>query len=117
RELMIVGNDEKQSWDDAGKAMFARRGNDTLSIIDIGTDPLAPKIMVNLPLDNTIVGPPVNLAITPDESLALVANSINVVEEAGALKQVPDNRLFVIDLTANPPKLIDTLTVGKQPSG
>jgi len=117
RELMIVGNDEKQSWDDAGKASFARAGKDTLSIIDIGTDPLAPRIIANLPLDNTIVGPPVNLAITPDESLALVANSINVVEEGGALKQVPDNRLFVIDLTANPPKLIDTLAVGKQPSG
>jgi DNA-binding beta-propeller fold protein YncE len=117
RELMIVGNDEKQSWDDAGKPVFARGGKDTLSIIDIGTDPLAPRIIANLPLDNTIVGPPVNLAITPDETLALVANSINVVEEGGALKQVPDNRLFVIDLTANPPKLIDTLTVGKQPSG
>jgi DNA-binding beta-propeller fold protein YncE len=117
RELMIVGNDEKQSWDDAGKPVFARGGKDTLSVIDIGTDPLAPKILVNLPLDNTIVGPPVNLAITPDETLALVANSINVVEEGGALKQVPDNRLFVIDLTANPPKLIDTVIVGKQPSG
>jgi DNA-binding beta-propeller fold protein YncE len=117
RELMIVGNDEKQSWDDAGKAVLGRAGKDSLSIIDIGTDPLAPKIIANLPLDNTIVGPPVNLAITPDESLALLANSINVVEEGGALKQVPDTRLFVIDLTTNPPKLIDTVTVGKQPSG
>jgi DNA-binding beta-propeller fold protein YncE len=117
RELMIVGNDEKLSWNDAGTAVIARGGNDTLSIIDIGTDPLAPKIIATLPLDNTIIGPPVNLAITPDESLALLANSINVVEEGGALKQVPDTRLFVVDLTTNPPKLIDTVTVGKQPSG
>jgi hypothetical protein len=28
-----------------------------VSIIDIGTDPLAPKIIVNLLLDNTVVGP------------------------------------------------------------
>ncbi|MDB5823812.1 MAG: hypothetical protein JWR21_2516 [Herminiimonas sp.] len=117
RELMVVGHDEKQSWDDAGKAIFAKQGRDTVSIIDIGTDPLAPKILVNLPLANSIVGPPTNLAITPDEGLALVANSINVVEEGGVLKQVPDNRLWVIDLTTNPPKLIDTVTVGKQPSG
>ena len=41
---------------------------------------------------NTIVGPPVNLAITPDEGLALVANSLNVVDEGGVLKQVPDTR-------------------------
>jgi DNA-binding beta-propeller fold protein YncE len=117
RALMIVGNDEKQNWNDAGAAMFAAAGRDTVTVVDIGTDPLAPRTLVSLPLTNTIVGPPVNLAITPDEGLALVANSINVAEEAGVLKQVPDNRLWVIDLTANPPKLIDTVVVGKQPSG
>ena len=30
---------------------------------------------------------------------------------------MPDNKLYVIDLAANPPKLIDTVTVGQQPSG
>jgi DNA-binding beta-propeller fold protein YncE len=59
----------------------------------------------------------VNLAITPDETLAIVANSLNVVSDNGVFKQVPDNRLWVIDLTTNPPKLIDTVLVGKQPSG
>ncbi len=117
RELMIVGNDEKQSWDDAGKTVFGEAGHDSVSIIDIGTDPLAPKILVSLPLANTIVGPPTNLAITPDESLALVANSMNLVDEGGVRKLVPDNRLWVIDLTTTPPKLIDTVTVGKQASG
>jgi DNA-binding beta-propeller fold protein YncE len=117
RELMLVANDEKQSWDDAGRMVLAPGGKDTVSIVDIGTDPLAPRIIVNLPLANTIVGPPVNLAIAPDESIALVANSSNVVEEGGARKLDPDNRLWVIDLTTNPPKLIDTLILGKQPSG
>jgi DNA-binding beta-propeller fold protein YncE len=86
-------------------------------VIDIGSDPLAPRTIVSLALTNTVVGPPTNLAITPDEGLALVANSINVVDDAGVLKQVPDNRLWVIDLSANPPRLIDTVAVGKQPSG
>ena len=117
RELMLVANDEKQNWDDNGKVILSGPGRDTVSIIDIGTDPLAPKIIANLPIPNTIVGPPVNLAITPDESLGLVANSMNMVSENGAFKLVPDNRLFVIDLKANPPKVIDTVAVGKQPSG
>lgn len=117
RELMIVANDEKLAWDATGKVVLSAPGRDSLSIIDIGTDPLAPKIITTLPLPNTIVGPPVNLAITPDETLAIVANSLNVVSENGELKQVPDNRLFVIDLTATPPMLIDTVVVGKQPSG
>ena len=117
RELMIVANDEKQAWDMDGKVILSAGGRDTLSVIDIGTDPLAPTILVNLLLPNTIAGPPVNLAITPDETIAIVANSLNVVDDNGVLKQVPDNRLWVIDLTASPPLLIDTVLVGKQPSG
>ncbi|TRZ99270.1 MAG: YncE family protein [Rhodocyclaceae bacterium] len=117
RELMIVGNDEKVTWDEAGKSVFLPPGKDTVSVIDIGTDPLTPKILVNLPLMNSIFGPPTNLAITPDEGLALVANSMDWVKDGANWKPVPDNRLYVIDLTATPPKLIDTIAVGKQPSG
>lgn len=117
RELMIVANDNKQSWDAAGKVLLAAPGQDTLSILDIGTDPLAPRIIANIMLPNTVAGPPVNLAITPDQTLAIVANSLNVVSDNGVLKQVPDNRLFVVDLTTNPPALIDTVLVGQQPSG
>lgn len=117
RELMIVGNDEKVSWDAAGKLVLLPPGKDTVSVIDIGTDPLAPRILADLPLMNSIVGPPTNLAITPDEGLALVANSMDVKTDGAGWKMVPDNKLYVIDLTATPPKLIDTVTVGKQPSG
>lgn len=117
RELMIVGNDEKVSVGDAGTFVFSAPDKDTVSIIDIGTEPLAPKIIANLPLMNSLFGPPVNLAITPDESLALVANSMDWVKEGAAWKPVPDNKLYVIDLTASPPALIDTVAVGKQPSG
>src|SRR5207253_460556 len=76
RELMIVGNDEKQNWDESGKPMILPPGKDTVSIIDIA-DRLNPKIIVNLPLMNTIVGPPTNLAITPDHKLALAAKFPN----------------------------------------
>ena len=117
RELMVVGNDEKVGVSDAGTFVFSAPGRDTVSIIDIGTDPLAPKILVNLPLMNSLFGPPVNLAITPDEGLALVANSMDAQQDGAGWKMVPDNKLYVIDLTTNPPALIDTVAVGKQPSG
>jgi DNA-binding beta-propeller fold protein YncE len=117
RQLMIVGNDEKVSWDATGKLVQSPPGKDSISIIDIGTDPLNPRIVTNLPLMNSIFGPPVNLAITPDQSLAIVANSMNQVQDGAAWKAAPDDKLYVIDLTTDPPKLIDTVTVGKQPSG
>ena len=40
-----------------------------------------------------------------------------MTKDGEALKQVPDNKVYVIDLKANPPKLAATVTVGKQPSG
>jgi len=64
-----------------------------------------------------VVGPPVNLDIDPSGSVALVADSVDVVKDGDTLKQVPDNKIYVIDLKANPPKLAATITGGKQPSG
>jgi DNA-binding beta-propeller fold protein YncE len=117
RQLMLIGDEEKWMWDDTGKAIYSAPGRDHVLIVDIGTDPLAPTIVGRLPLMNTISGPPVNLQITPDGTLALVANSLDWVADGAGWKGVPDNKVYVIDLTANPPKLVDTVIVGKQPSG
>jgi DNA-binding beta-propeller fold protein YncE len=117
RELMLVGNDEKVSWDDAGKGVNGLAGKDQVLVVDIGGDRLAPTIIARLPLMNTIFGPPTNLQITPDGKLALVANSMDWVADGSGWKPAPDNKLHVIDLTVDPPKLIDTVQVGKQPSG
>jgi DNA-binding beta-propeller fold protein YncE len=116
-ELMIVGNDQKVTWDDAGKPVLSAPGQDTISIVDIGTDPENPEIIVNLDLMNSIFGPPTNLAITPDDKLALAANAMSWVQEGDAWKSTPDNKLYVIDLEADPPALIATVEVGQQPSG
>ena len=115
-QLMIIGNDEKVTIDDAGQFVFSPPGKDTVSIVDISSRE-APKIIANLPLMNSIFGPPTNLAITPDERLAIVANSVNWVQDGAAWKPAPDNKLYVIDLKASPPKHIATVEVGKQPSG
>jgi len=116
-ELMIVGNDQKVTWDDAGQQVLSAPGEDTISIVDIGADPGNPKIIASLDLMNSIFGPPTNVAITPDEKLALAANAMSWVEEGGAWKPAPDNKLYVIDLESDPPALLDTVEVGQQPSG
>jgi WD40 repeat protein len=116
RPFMIVGCDEKVSWDNDGKTVLAPPGKDTVLIIDLA-DPQNPVIAATLPLENSIVGPPVNLDIDATGSIALVANSVDVVKEGDTWKQVPDSRIYVIDLKASPPKLAATITGGKQPSG
>ncbi len=116
KPFMIVGIDEKVTWDDDGKTVLAAPGKDAVVIVDLA-NPEAPKIVASLPLENSVVGPPVNVDIDPTGSVALVADSVDVVKDGNALKQVPDNKIFVIDMKANPPKLAATLTGGKQPSG
>jgi DNA-binding beta-propeller fold protein YncE len=115
-QLIITGNDEKQTWDSTGKQINSPPGKDTVSIIDIG-DRTKPRILANLVLMNTVVGPPTNLAITPDEKLALVANSLDWIKDGDSWKGVPDNKLYVIDLTTSPPQQIATIELGRQPSG
>lgn len=115
-QIIISGNDEKVTYNDAGQTIAGPPGKDTVSIIDISSR-TKPNIIASLPLINSIVGPPTNLAVTPDQTLAIVVNSIEDVQDADKWKFVPDDKVFVIDLTAKPPKLIDTLHAGKQASG
>src|SRR5215813_13027345 len=100
-EYMVVGVDNKVICDDNGKLLLLPPGKDSVTIVDIGSDPANPTIV----------------AITPNGQLALVANSMDWVQDGGNWKPSPDNKLYVIDLTTSPPTRIDTVTVGKQPSG
>ena len=115
-EVIVSGNDEKVLWDDAGQAVFLPPGKDTISFIDIA-DRDNPKILTSIALENSIFGPPTNLAITPNGDLALVANSVTQTKDGDKWKPVPDNKVYIFDLKENPPKQIGTVEVGKQPSG
>ena len=112
---IIVANDEKTFFEASG-TRNGEPGKDTVSIIDISR-PLAPRIVTSLPLINSVFGPPTNLQITPDGKLALVANPVVMNQDGANWRPAPDNKLHVIDLTANPPRLVETITVGRQPSG
>ena len=115
-DLMIVGNDEKVVFDAEGNRAFVAPGKDTISVVDI-TNREAPKILISFPLMNSIFGPPVNLAITADERLAIVANSVDWIQDGTSWKPQPDTKLYVFNLKTNPPSQIGTVEVGKQPSG
>ena len=113
--FLIVGDDEKASFVD-GKTIVSPPGQDSVLIVDLA-NPLDPKIVANLPLKNSVVGPPVNLAIDPTDSVAIIADSVNAVQDGNNWKQVPDNKIYVVDLKAQPAKLVGTIEGDKQPSG
>jgi hypothetical protein len=112
---ILVGLDEKITYDASG-SVNGPPGKDAVLVVDV-SNAAKPRIRASLPLMNSLLGPPTNLQITPDGKLGLVANSVVMNQDGTAWKIAPDNKVFVIDLTANPPKLVDTVTVGSQPSG
>ena len=112
---ILIGLDEKVVYGANGQAN-GPPGKDAVLVLDVA-NPAKPKIRASLPMMNSLLGPPTNLQITPDGKLGLVANSVVMNQDGSAWKVAPDKKLFVIDLTANPPKQVDTVTVGSQPSG
>ncbi len=112
---ILIGLDAKVTYGPEGSVNGAP-GKDEVLVLDVSA-PAKPVIRARLPLMNSLLGPPTNLQITPDGKLGLVANSVLHTPDANGYTVSPDDRLFVVDLTATPPKLADTVTVGKQPSG
>ena len=112
---ILIGLDEKITYGPDG-LVNGPPGKEAVLVMDV-SNPAKPRIRASLPLMNSLLGPPTNLQITPDGKLGLVANSVVMNQDGSAWKTAPDDKLFVIDLTANPPKRIDTVSIGKQPSG
>jgi DNA-binding beta-propeller fold protein YncE len=115
-EVMVVGIDRKFAYDKAAVRQALPPGHDEVMFFDLKT-PLNPHLLGTLPLENSIVGPPTNVAVTPDQSLALIADSVHSQQTDTGWKAAPADELFVVDLAAKPPSLRQTVRVGRQPSG
>lgn len=113
---LLNGLDSKVGFSDLGAPVFLEPGDDLINIMDI-SDPGHPRTVANLPLSNSLFGPPTNLQVTPDEKLALVSSAMKWIQKDGAWKPSPDDRLFVVDLESDPPALVAILHIGHQPSG
>ena len=110
----VSSNDNKVMLDNGVVKIVPNAAPDTVTIIDLGANP--PKVVAEIPVPGSVVGPPMSVAITPDQGLALVTSSTKT-DPADATKTVPDNRLTVVDLRATPPAVIATLEAGKGAAG
>jgi DNA-binding beta-propeller fold protein YncE len=115
RSVLIVGLDGKTVFGPEGP-VNGPNGGDGLAVVDLA-DPARPRLAHVLRLDTSVYGPPTNLQITPDGRLGLVTSPVTMRQEGGNWWAQPDDRLHVVDLSAEPPALIETIRVGRQPSG
>ena len=110
----VSSNDGKLVLDNGVVKVVPNPAPDTVTIIDLGVTP--PKVVAEIPVPGSVVGPPMSVAITPDQGLALVTSSTKKYP-ADVTKTVPDNRLSVVDLRATPPAVIATLQAGMGAAG
>src|SRR4051794_3415991 len=75
-QIMLSGNENKIDLTQGGQKVIPNAPPDTLSLIDFSKTP--PAVFNVEGVTNTVVGPPSNIAISPDRRVALVANSIKV---------------------------------------
>jgi DNA-binding beta-propeller fold protein YncE len=115
-QVIVVGNDEKVIFDDRGQPVFLAPGKDNVTFLDMSNREM-PVVIGTLPLPNSIFGPPTNVAVTPDQRLALNSNAVNWVRDGDKWKSEPDTKLHVVDLRTRPPRHVRSIEVGKQPSG
>jgi DNA-binding beta-propeller fold protein YncE len=113
-QIVVSANDSKVQLVNGVNTTIPNAPADSVTLIQLGGG--LPRILAEIPVPNSIVGPPQNVAITPNGALALVASSTKI-DPADQTKTVPDNRLTVIDLKASPPTVLATLTTGNGASG
>lgn len=113
-EIAISANDAKMKLVDGKTSVDPSRVPDNIVILDM-KGPM-PKVIGEVNVPTSVVGPPTSVAITPDESLALISASTKV-DPNDPTKTAPHNALTVVDLKANPPAVIANLEAGMGATG
>jgi DNA-binding beta-propeller fold protein YncE len=74
--------------------------------IDLKVNP--PKVLAEIEVPASVVGPPMSVAISPKEEIALVTSAMQN-DPADPTKQIPDDKVTVIDLTTLKPSIVSRL--------
>jgi len=108
-DIAVSSNDAHTVLDNGAQVAPEAAAPDTLSIIDLSQSP--PKVTDTIQVPGSVVGPPMAVAVSTDESFAVVTSATKA-DPAGPAGISPDDRLTVIDLTAKPPAIVQRLRAG-----
>jgi DNA-binding beta-propeller fold protein YncE len=112
-QLAVVAVDNKVMMDNGTVKVVPNAPPDNVTVLDLASSP--PKIIGEVAAPTSVVGPPLSVAVAPDQSIALVTGAMKI--DAAKNQQVPDNKLSVIDLQASPPRVLATLEAGLGATG
>lgn len=102
-QIAVSANDNKVKLNNGKVDVVKGPAADTITVIDLGANP--PKVLSEIDVPNSVVGPPSNVALTPKQEIALVSSNMKI-DPANPEKTAPDDKVTVLDLTP----LFPTLT-------
>ena len=108
-DIAVSSNDGHTAITPAGPISAPDPKPDSLTIIDLSLD--TPRIAATIEMPGSVVGPPTAVAVTPDEHYALVTSATK--PDPNATKLSADDRIFVVDLRATPPKVVHVAQAGQ----
>lgn len=113
-QIMLSGNENKIDLNSGAPAAVPNAAPDSITKLDFSVFP--PKVAHFIDIPNTVIGPPSNIAITPDGNIALIANSLKIdMEQENPL--VPETYVHVMDISSAKAKIVSKVQTDKQPSG
>jgi DNA-binding beta-propeller fold protein YncE len=113
-QLVISANDGKAVLVNGVNVVPVPPGPDTVTILDASVTP--PRVVSELRAPNSVIGPPQNVAIAPDGSIAVITSSTRL-DPADASKTVADNTVTIIDLRRPPAAVTGSAQAGTGASG
>lgn len=113
-QVAVSGNDNRRRLVNGVNTVVQNAPSDSATIMDLSGR--APRVLAEVALSHSVVGPPTSVAITPDERYAILT-SAERIDPADPTKTLPDNRVQVLDLRATPPRVTQTVEAGAGPSG
>lgn len=111
---VLSGNEAKLDLATGVTRVVPGAGPDSLTLLNFTSQP--PQVLHLTNVSNTVLGPPSNIAFTPDGQLALIADSVRLDPEQPG-KWRPHRGIHVLDLSVTPPQFLADVEAGLQPSG
>ena len=113
-QVIVSANDNKLTLNDGVQTVMANPPSDTVTVIDLAGG--QPKVVGEVRVPTSIVGPPSSVAIVADGSIAFVT-AAQKIDPADRTRLIADDTVSVIDLKASPVSVLTTLRAGAGASG
>ena len=113
-QITVCAIDGKLVLDQGAIKVINGGERDGAMLYDMSVFP--PRELGHLAMPTSLAGPPQSVAVSPDQTLALVT-AAQKTDAANPSRTIPDTRVTVIDIASEPAHIVQTVQAGLGPTG